>query len=89
MPDAVVTMHELGAEVGFAQHAPDAGTAIKPQDFHMPKMRKKSELPTKTCAVCGLPFSWRKKWERDWPNVTHCSDRCRNAAKATRPRAKA
>ena len=41
------------------------------------KMRKKSDLPTKTCETCGLPFTWRKKWERDWDNVRYCSDRCR------------
>ncbi|MFL6634839.1 MAG: DUF2256 domain-containing protein [Massilia sp.] len=29
-------------------------------------MRKKSGRPSKTCAHCGLPFSWRKKWKRDW-----------------------
>ncbi|MGB0770817.1 MAG: DUF2256 domain-containing protein, partial [Paracoccaceae bacterium] len=23
-------------------------------------MRKKSDLPTKLCATCGLPFTWRK-----------------------------
>ncbi|MEQ1539606.1 MAG: DUF2256 domain-containing protein [Sphingorhabdus sp.] len=44
----------------------------------MPKMRKKSDLPTKVCAACGLPFTWRKKWERDWDNVRFCSDRCRS-----------
>lgn len=43
----------------------------------MAKMRKKSELPTKTCAACGRPFTWRKKWERDWENVRFCSDACR------------
>lgn len=43
----------------------------------MPKMRKKSELPQKLCAHCGLPFTWRKKWERDWEAVRFCSDRCR------------
>lgn len=43
----------------------------------MPKMRKKSDLPSKVCAACGLPFSWRKKWERDWDAVRYCSDRCR------------
>jgi hypothetical protein len=43
------------------------------------KMRKKSDLPTKLCAHCGLPFAWRKKWERDWDNVKFCSDRCRRA----------
>ena len=41
------------------------------------KMRKKSELPTKICACCARPFSWRKKWERDWEQVKYCSDRCR------------
>jgi hypothetical protein len=46
----------------------------------MPKMRKKSDLPTKVCATCGLPFTWRKKWERDWDTVRYCSDRCRKAA---------
>ncbi len=45
----------------------------------MPKMRKKSELPQKLCAACGLPFTWRKKWERDWDAVRYCSDRCRKA----------
>ncbi|MDT8854410.1 DUF2256 domain-containing protein [Paracoccaceae bacterium Fryx2] len=50
----------------------------------MPGMRKKSELPTRTCVVCGLPFAWRKKWARDWDRVTHCSDRCRRAAKPGR-----
>jgi hypothetical protein len=45
----------------------------------MPKMRKKSELPQKVCAACGLPFTWRKKWERDWDAVRYCSDRCRKA----------
>jgi hypothetical protein len=57
-------------------------TAPVPQDAAMPKMRKKSELPTKACVVCKLPFTWRKKWARDWENVTHCSDRCRKAGKA-------
>lgn len=38
---------------------------------------KKQHLPEKTCAVCGRPFVWRKKWERCWDEVRHCSDRCR------------
>ncbi|HEY0111506.1 MAG TPA: DUF2256 domain-containing protein [Fibrella sp.] len=45
------------------------------------KMRKKSDLPNKVCPVCGRPFAWRKKWERDWDNVIYCSDRCRTEAK--------
>ncbi|MBI6853863.1 DUF2256 domain-containing protein [Pseudomonas cichorii] len=38
---------------------------------------KKSELPVKTCATCGLPFTWRKKWARCWDEVRYCSERCR------------
>ncbi len=45
------------------------------------KMRKKSDLPAKLCVHCGLPFSWRKKWERDWEQVKYCSERCRRAGK--------
>ncbi|RYI19418.1 MAG: DUF2256 domain-containing protein [Acetobacteraceae bacterium] len=45
----------------------------------MPKMRKKSDLPEKVCAACGLPFTWRRKWEREWEAVRFCSDRCRKA----------
>ncbi|MGC6484936.1 MAG: DUF2256 domain-containing protein [Candidatus Puniceispirillales bacterium] len=43
----------------------------------MAKMRKKADLPQKTCRHCGLPFTWRKKWARDWDNVLYCSERCR------------
>ncbi|WP_338000078.1 MULTISPECIES: DUF2256 domain-containing protein [unclassified Aliivibrio] len=39
---------------------------------------KKSQLPEKICVVCQRPFSWRKKWERDWPMVKYCSNRCRS-----------
>jgi hypothetical protein len=42
-------------------------------------MRKKSELPVKGCAACGRPFTWRKKWERDWASVRYCSERCKRA----------
>jgi len=45
----------------------------------MAKMRKKSDLPQKTCATCGLPFVWRKKWAKDWDAVRYCSDKCRGA----------
>jgi hypothetical protein len=42
----------------------------------MPRMRKKAELPQKLCAHCGRPFSWRKKWSRDWEQVRYCSAAC-------------
>ena len=44
------------------------------------RMRKKDQLPTKLCVQCGLPFAWRKKWERDWNAVKYCSERCRRAS---------
>lgn len=49
------------------------------------KMVKKGDLPRKTCAHCGLPMVWRKKWEKVWDEVRYCSDRCRNAAKGGKP----
>jgi hypothetical protein len=33
-------------------------------------------LPTKVCPVCNRPFTWRKKWARDWENVKYCSKAC-------------
>ena len=51
----------------------------------MPRGIKKQNLPQKTCATCGKPFTWRKKWERDWEAVKYCSDRCRAAGKPRLP----
>lgn len=48
------------------------------------KMRKKSDLPTKICVTCGLPFTWRKKWEKVWDEVRYCSYRCRGARPAAK-----
>ncbi|WP_444452482.1 DUF2256 domain-containing protein [Rhodobacter capsulatus] len=45
----------------------------------MAKMLRKGDLPQKLCACCGRPFTWRKKWAREWENVRFCSDRCRRA----------
>ncbi|WP_223799759.1 DUF2256 domain-containing protein [Sphingomonas nostoxanthinifaciens] len=42
----------------------------------------KQNLPTKICVACERPFTWRKKWERDWENVKYCSDRCRGRSKS-------
>jgi len=33
--------------------------------------------PDRICDTCGRPFSWRKKWARDWENVRYCSKACR------------
>ena len=44
-------------------------------------MRKKSDLPHKTCLHCGLPFTWRRKWKKVWDEVKYCSERCRTERK--------
>lgn len=43
--------------------------------------KKPAERDSKICAACGRPFSWRKKWERDWEQVRYCSDRCRTTGR--------
>lgn len=35
------------------------------------------EPDKKPCAVCGRTITWRKKWERAWPEVKYCSAACR------------
>lgn len=45
----------------------------------MPRGVAKRNLPTKQCQGCGLPFTWRKKWERDWDQVRFCSQRCKRS----------
>jgi hypothetical protein len=42
---------------------------------------KKADLPQKICPVCKLPFSWRKKWEKNWAEVKYCSEKCRRNKK--------
>ena len=42
----------------------------------MPNGVKKENLPQKICVVCDRPFTWRKKWERCWDEVTTCSKSC-------------
>ncbi|MFC7775330.1 DUF2256 domain-containing protein [Flavobacterium sp. GCM10027622] len=34
-------------------------------------------MPFKICSSCDKPFSWRKKWEKNWEEVKYCSDACR------------
>ncbi|MEI6344624.1 MAG: DUF2256 domain-containing protein [Verrucomicrobiota bacterium] len=48
------------------------------------KAVKKTDLPEKICLQCHRPFSWRKKWERDWGSITCCSEACKGELKRTR-----
>lgn len=47
----------------------------------MPPTRRKGDLPTKICATCGRPFTWRRRWAKVWDEVRYCSDACRRRAK--------
>nr|WP_193331040.1 DUF2256 domain-containing protein [Pseudoalteromonas ulvae] len=38
---------------------------------------KKVHLPSKICPICLRPFSWRKKWQKQWLQIKYCSQRCR------------
>jgi hypothetical protein len=42
----------------------------------MPRGVRKENLPSKICVICNRPFSWRKKWEKCWEDVTTCSKSC-------------
>ncbi|MDP9095259.1 MAG: DUF2256 domain-containing protein [Pseudomonadota bacterium] len=44
----------------------------------MGRAPKKADLPSKICASCGRPFTWRKKWASTWGEVRYCSDACRS-----------
>ncbi|MGC9269825.1 DUF2256 domain-containing protein [Acidiphilium sp.] len=45
-------------------------------------MTRKSSLPSKLCAACNRPFTWRRKWARDWELVRFCSNACRTGKRA-------
>ena len=51
----------------------------------MPRGIAKANLPTKLCAACARPFTWRKAWARDWEHVRYCSDGCRRHGSKTPP----
>nr|WP_083332733.1 DUF2256 domain-containing protein [Hyphomonas sp. Mor2] len=43
---------------------------------------KKPTLLSRICSVCNRPFTWRKKWERNWGKVKSCSSHCRAASRS-------
>ncbi|PXW93672.1 hypothetical protein C7444_11841 [Sphaerotilus hippei] len=45
----------------------------------------KAELPSKPCATCGRPMSWRRRWARVWDEVRHCSEACRRQRGGSAP----
>ena len=45
----------------------------------------KHALPSKLCAVCGRPRSWRSAWAKNWAEVRYCSQACRKKKKHAEP----
>ena len=48
------------------------------------KTMKKENFPSKICVVCQRPFTWRKKWERSWDEITTCSKKCNSERRSGR-----
>jgi hypothetical protein len=48
-----------------------------PPDVRRGFKGNKSQLPSKPCAACGRPMTWRKAWARNWDEVRWCSEACR------------
>ena len=44
---------------------------------------KRQHLPHKICLVCERPFTWRKKWAKNWENVKYCSEKCKRTKRET------
>lgn len=45
----------------------------------------KSSLPSKLCAACARPMTWRKAWAKNWADVLYCSDACRKNKPPKKP----
>jgi hypothetical protein len=83
------TSHWSGARktpsVGEAQHRRQTQieriTPLMPRKNANGAQPTKKDMPSKVCAACERPFTWRKKWARDWEYVKYCSDACRSAGR--------
>ena len=73
----------------LAQAATSAGGGAAPQGERKQRvyvMDRGKKVEQKICVVCERPFTWRKKWERSWDEITTCSKRC-NSERRRRARA--
>ena len=60
----------------ICQHNHSLTALFSSKRNNMPRGVAKENLPSKVCVVCNRPFTWRKKWERCWDEVTTCSKGC-------------
>lgn len=68
-----------GWSIGARRRArEDLRAMMQPSAGKASRLRK-ADFPQKTCLACDRPFTWRKKWARDWPLVRYCSERCRRS----------
>ena len=68
----------------WANRDPNQAIVVEDTNLYfstMPRGVKKEHLPSKICAVCNRPFTWRKKWENCWDDVTTCSKSCNRKRK--------
>jgi hypothetical protein len=72
----------LGLHINFdpQYYSASVGSFIR-SSAKMPRGVAKENLPSKMCAVCKRPFTWRKVWEKCWDEVQTCSDRCKSERK--------
>ena len=47
------------------------------RDLRTAHRGNKSFLPSKPCAACGRPMTWRRAWAKTWETVRYCSEACR------------
>ena len=76
----------MGKRMGRKNHKSENetsknGTSKVSKVSKVSKPTSRKGLPEKICVVCGRPFTWRKKWARDWEHVKYCSERCRRSSK--------
>mmetsp|Transcript_27587 Transcript_27587/g.63242 ORF Transcript_27587/g.63242 Transcript_27587/m.63242 type:complete len:224 (-) Transcript_27587:240-911(-) len=62
-------------------------SSVTPALFSMPRGVKKENLPCKLCLICNRPFTWRKKWEKCWDEVSVCSKSCNRKRRSSRQHA--
>ncbi|MFU1931079.1 DUF2256 domain-containing protein [Bordetella avium] len=56
-----------------------AAAAMSPPRGHR---GNKQYLPSKPCAHCQRPMTWRRRWARCWEQVLYCCEACRRAGPA-------
>ena len=80
----ILAAHKFGVAAAnrhqrvLGQCAPARRVDHRSRDLRRHQYRQLMSQPaTKLCVVCGRTMRWRKRWERSWDEVRHCSAMCR------------